>query len=439
MALEFHRLGIGEPFPLRPSTATAPATCSTRSSRCCPGSGRPEVGEEAIRVAILGRPNVGKSSLLNALARRGAGDRLGRARNDPRRDRHCSAWRQDLRPRRHSGSAPKAQAAAGDRVLLRAARARGGGARRHRARPRRCSEGIVDQDCPWQTSPGRRVLDARGLSKWDIGRSGSRSPPPARGAAPPAPAVAPSPRRRAAGSSGSRPDRGALREAHRRDLDGELNRFLGELRERAQPPPAGAGSTSSTGAGRRRGRRASASSSTTRASSRATRLLGREPAARALRARGRAGRRSTSSASARDERERRRRRRAWGKASRALLADRGHEVTLACRDAEQARAIARTGRNPRYLPTSTCRGRGDDDRRGAAREAELVVVAVPSRAFGAVVAALPGDCAGAEPDEGPRPGDRRPPLDARPRAAGRRSLGPQHRRGDRSPACRPRR
>ena len=33
-----------------------------------------------------------------------------------------------------------------------------------------------------------------------------------------------------------------------------------------------------------------------------------------------------------------------------------HEVTLACRDAEQARAIAETGRNPRYLTHCNLRG-----------------------------------------------------------------------------------
>ena len=77
----------------------------------------------------------------------------------------------------------------------------------------------------------------------------------------------------------------------------------------------------------------------------------------------------------------------WGSAFARLLADRDHEVTLACRDSEQAEAIAETGRNPRYLPNVDLRdvtATSDIPER-----AELYVLAVPSRAFAAVAAALP--------------------------------------------------
>ena len=81
----------------------------------------------------------------------------------------------------------------------------------------------------------------------------------------------------------------------------------------------------------------------------------------------------------------------WGTAFSRLLADRGHEVTLACRDPEQARAINETGRNPRYLRIVDLRGIPAAPLAEAPiADAEVVVVALPSRAFGEVVRALPG-------------------------------------------------
>ena len=81
----------------------------------------------------------------------------------------------------------------------------------------------------------------------------------------------------------------------------------------------------------------------------------------------------------------------WGTAFSRLLADHGHAVTLACRDAGQVAEIAETGHNPRYLPNVDLGGIGVTTIAEADVErANVVVVAVPSAAFGDVVAALPG-------------------------------------------------
>ena len=67
LAFEFHRLGLGDPVPLSAQHGHGTGDLLDAVVIMLPGSGPKEVGEEAIRVAILGRPNVGKSSLLNAL------------------------------------------------------------------------------------------------------------------------------------------------------------------------------------------------------------------------------------------------------------------------------------------------------------------------------------------------------------------------------------
>ena len=77
----------------------------------------------------------------------------------------------------------------------------------------------------------------------------------------------------------------------------------------------------------------------------------------------------------------------WGTAFSRLLADRGHEVTLACRDPAQAAAIAETGRNPRYLTTVDLQDVTPVHEAPAG--ADLYVLAVPSLAFAEVAAALP--------------------------------------------------
>jgi GTP-binding protein len=66
-ALEFHRLGLGDPIPISAIHGHGTGDLLDEIVGRLPGHAERPVGEEAIRVAILGRPNVGKSSLLNGL------------------------------------------------------------------------------------------------------------------------------------------------------------------------------------------------------------------------------------------------------------------------------------------------------------------------------------------------------------------------------------
>ncbi|HEY6151349.1 MAG TPA: ribosome biogenesis GTPase Der [Gaiellaceae bacterium] len=67
LALEFHRLGLGDPVPISALHGHGSGDLLDAIVAGLPGAGPQEVTEQAIRVAILGRTNVGKSSLLNAI------------------------------------------------------------------------------------------------------------------------------------------------------------------------------------------------------------------------------------------------------------------------------------------------------------------------------------------------------------------------------------
>jgi GTP-binding protein len=67
LALDLHRLGLGEPVPISAMHGHGTGDLLDEIVARLPGAGRAEIPDEAIRVAILGRPNVGKSSLLNAI------------------------------------------------------------------------------------------------------------------------------------------------------------------------------------------------------------------------------------------------------------------------------------------------------------------------------------------------------------------------------------
>ena len=65
---EFYNLGIGEPFPISATEKTGLGDMLDEVVKYFPESAKNEVEDERPRIAIIGKPNVGKSSLINKLA-----------------------------------------------------------------------------------------------------------------------------------------------------------------------------------------------------------------------------------------------------------------------------------------------------------------------------------------------------------------------------------
>ena len=64
---EFYALGFGDPFPISAEHGDGISVLLTHALKDLPMGTRPEAQDGAIRVAIVGRPNVGKSTLVNRL------------------------------------------------------------------------------------------------------------------------------------------------------------------------------------------------------------------------------------------------------------------------------------------------------------------------------------------------------------------------------------
>ena len=64
LAAEFHRLGLGEPLPVSAAQGLGTGR-PARPDRRAAARRRRGAGGDAIRLAVIGRPNVGKSSLVN--------------------------------------------------------------------------------------------------------------------------------------------------------------------------------------------------------------------------------------------------------------------------------------------------------------------------------------------------------------------------------------
>jgi len=65
--LSFYELGLGDPFPVSAAVGKNSGDLLDKLVSLLPGGGESEDDETTIRVAVVGRPNVGKSSIVNRL------------------------------------------------------------------------------------------------------------------------------------------------------------------------------------------------------------------------------------------------------------------------------------------------------------------------------------------------------------------------------------
>jgi GTPase len=65
LAADFHRLGLGEPLPVSATQGLGTGDLLDRVVELLPPEQEEDAREDEIRLAVIGRPNVGKSSLVN--------------------------------------------------------------------------------------------------------------------------------------------------------------------------------------------------------------------------------------------------------------------------------------------------------------------------------------------------------------------------------------